>query len=114
MSTGSGLFRIVVLPLCLLASGYAQGIRPSLNLFAGGGNEKTFYFTVGSGQSTVPLVTNPDASSLVADSDSYITKVVFFIQDQSANEQLSYVLPPGFVAIVLLCKAHFAIGAVGF
>ena len=82
--------------------GHAQGIRPSLNLFANGGNEATFYFVVGDGERQVSLVTNPNGMSLVSDPDSNVTRVEFVIQGvQDNQEQLMYSIPAGFVVSIM-------------
>ena len=97
----ASLLNAVLLALALIRIGHAQGIRPSLNLFASGRNEATFYFVVGDGERQVSLVTNPIESSIVSDPDSNVTGVDFVIQGAQGSEKLLYNLPGGFVVNVI-------------
>ena len=92
----------VLLALTFIGAGHAQGIRPSLNLFASGGREATYYFVVGDGERQVSLVTNPNVTSIVSDPDSNVTSVEFVIQGaQSSEEKLLYIPPNGFIVNII-------------
>ena len=100
MAAFNSLLGGVLLALSLVTSGHAQGIRPTLNLFAAGGNEFTFSFVVGDGERTVSVVTNPNLSNIVSDPDSNVTRVEFAIQGGLSEEKLQYNSAPGFVATI--------------
>ena len=84
----------VLVALALVGAGHAQGIRPSLNLFASGGREATCYFVVGDGKRQVSLVTNPNVTSIVSDPDSNVTRVEFVIQGAQGSEEMLLYSPP--------------------